>query len=90
MENLAGRLWKAETLVSSEGRNIESAYEQFKNACKEVEETYVPDQKRTRNNWITDEITNLMAERQRKQKHSEAYNELDKLIKNKCIEAKAE
>ena len=34
MENLAARLWKAETLVSSEGRNIESAYEQFKKACK--------------------------------------------------------
>ena len=90
MENLAGRLWKAETLFSSEGRNIESAHEEFKRACKEVEEKYVPTQKRPRNSWITDEITNLMAERQRKQKHSEDYKELDKLITNKCIEAKAE
>ena len=80
MENLAGRLWKAETLFSlnpsgskEKFGNIESAYKEFKRACKEVDETYVAAQKRPRNSWITDEITNLMEERQRKQKHSKDY-----------------
>ena len=94
MQNLAGRLWKSETLLASNPSgskekfgNIESAYEDFKRACKEVDETYVPAQKRPRNSWITDELTNLIAG---KQKHWKDYKEVDNLIKNKCTEAKAE
>src|SRR5438034_8620501 len=47
--------------------------------------------KRSENKWITDEIQNLMKERQKiSEKDSNEYKTANKIIKKKCEEAKDE
>ena len=68
----------------------EVIWESMKNILVEMAEECVPKKERKiKNKWMTQEILSVMNDRQKiKNRHSQEYRDVDKLIKKKCREAK--
>ena len=67
-------------------------WETFRDSLVESASTIIPKMaRRSKNKWMTEEILDLMKERQTiNDRDSQAYKDMNKAIKKKCIEAKDE
>jgi len=70
---------------------IDRMWNELRDGVKNAIETVVPKaQRRKKNDWMTEEILDLMDERRKKKRGSKDYVDVEKLIRDKCKQAKEE